>query len=243
MIAIVLPVARAVAVLALPVNAAVTVPALKLPLASRATIALAVFVDTAVVAELLTFKAVAIVANLVSTIPADAFISALTITPAAIEVALPTEVTSPVKFAFVVTLPAVKPAAVPVTFVITPDAGVPRAGVTSVGLVANTAAPVPVSSVSAAARLALEGVARNVAMPVPNPLMPDATGNPVALVSVADAGVPRAGVTSVGEVDRTVLPVPVLVLTPVPPLATGKTPVISAVERLTASQEAFVPSV
>ena len=142
-----------------------------------------------------------------------------------------------------VTLPAVKPAAVPVTFVITPDAGVPRAGVTSVGLVANTAAPVPVSSVNAAARLALEGVARNVATPVPNPLMPVATGNPVALVSVPDAGVPSTGVTKVGEVDRTVLPEPVLVLTPVPPLATGSTPVISAVDKLTASQDAFVPSV
>ena len=114
---------------------------------------------------------------------------------------------------------------------------------TSVGLVANTAAPVPVSSVRAAAKLALEGVARNVATPVPNPLMPVATGNPVALVSVADAGVPSTGVTKVGEVDRTVLPEPVLVLTPVPPLATGNTPVISAVDRLTASQEAFVPSV
>ncbi len=87
-------------------------------------------------------------------------------------VALPTEVMSPVKFAFVVTLPAVKPDVVPVTLVITPDEGVPKAGVTSVGLVANTAAPVPVSSVRAAAKLALEGVARNVATFVPNPLMP-----------------------------------------------------------------------
>jgi hypothetical protein len=32
----------------------------------------------------------------------------------------------------------------PVTFVITPDAGVPRAGVTKVGLVAETKPPVPV---------------------------------------------------------------------------------------------------
>ena len=39
------------------------------------------------------------------------------------------------------------------------------------------------------------------------------------------------------------MPVPVLVLTPVPPLTTGKIPVISAVDRLTASQDAFVPSV
>ena len=135
MIAIVLPVAKAVAVLALPVNAAVTVPALKSPLASRDTIALAVFADAAVVAELLTFDAVEIVANLVSSIAADAFMSALTITPAAIAVALPTEVTSPVKLALVVTLPAVRPEAVPVTLVIIPEAGVPKAGAVITGLV------------------------------------------------------------------------------------------------------------
>jgi hypothetical protein len=63
--------------------------------------------------------------------------------------ALPELVTSPVKFALVVTLPAVRPEAVPVTLVMTPDAGVPRAGVTNVGDVANTADPVPVSLVSA----------------------------------------------------------------------------------------------
>jgi hypothetical protein len=224
------------------------------------------------------------------------------------EVALPTEVTAPVKLAFVVTFPAVKPAAVPVTLVIIPDAGVPRAGVTSVGLVANTAAPVPVSSVKAAARLALEGVARKVATPVPKPLMPVATGKPVAFVSVPEVGVPKIGVTkvglvaktnapvpvssvtvaaklaelgvsknvetfvpkpltpveigkpvalvktpldgvpkagviNVGEVDKTVEPVPVEVVTPVPPLTTGNTPVISAVERLIASQDEFAPSV
>jgi hypothetical protein len=141
--------ALVVTVDALPVKEAVIVPALKSPDASRATIALAVFADVAVVAELLTFKAVEIVASFVSTIAADALMSALTITPAAILVALPTEVTSPVKLAFVVTLPAVKPEAVPVMFVPTSADGVPSAGVVKVGLVANTAAPVPVSSVSA----------------------------------------------------------------------------------------------
>ena len=54
----------------------------------------------------------------------------------------------------------------PVALVITPLAGVPRAGVTSVGDVANTKAPVPVSSVTAVARFALDGVARNVPTPV-----------------------------------------------------------------------------
>ena len=47
--------------------------------------------------------------------------------------ALPTDVTSPVRLAFVVTFHAVNPDAVPVTFVITPLAGVPRAGVVRMG--------------------------------------------------------------------------------------------------------------
>jgi hypothetical protein len=41
---------------------------------------------------------------------------------------------------------------------------------------------------------------------------------------VTDVGVPKIGVTNVGLVDKTVLPVPVLVVTPVPPLATGNVP-------------------
>jgi hypothetical protein len=65
----------------LPVRFAVIVPALKLPLASRATIADAVFASVAVVAELLTFPEVVIVANLVSAMAADVEISALTISP------------------------------------------------------------------------------------------------------------------------------------------------------------------
>ena len=44
------------------------------------------------------------------------------------------------------------------------------------------------------------------------------------LVSVPLVGVPKIGVTKVGLVDKTVLPVPVDVVTPVPPLATGKVP-------------------
>ena len=50
-------------------------------------------------------------------------------------VAFPTEVTSPVRLALVVTLPAVRPEAVPVTFVIIPEAGVPKAGAVITGLV------------------------------------------------------------------------------------------------------------
>lgn len=128
------------------------------------------------------------------------------------DVALPTEVTAPVRLALVVTLPAVRPAAVPVMFVPTKVDGVPRFGVTNVGLVAKTKAPVPVSSVTALRRFALEGVARKVATPVPKPDTPVEIGRPVALVKVALEGVPKAGVTKVGEVDITTLPVPVMAL-------------------------------
>jgi len=105
----------------------------------------------------------------------------------------------------------------PVAFVKVPLVGVPRIGVTSVGLVANTNAPEPVSSVIAAAKLALEGVAKRVATPVPKPLTPVEIGRPVAFVKTAALGVPRAGVTSVGEFDNTTFVVPVEVVTPVPP--------------------------
>jgi len=116
--------------------------------------------------------------------------------------------------------------AVPVTLVITPEAGVPKAGVTSVGLVANTKEPVPVSPVTADAKLAEDGVVKKVATPVPKPATPVEIGNSVALVNTPDEGVPRAGVTSVGLVLRTVAPVPVEIETPVPPLTTGSTPII-----------------
>ena len=155
---------------------------------------------------------------------------------------MPTEVTAPVKLALVVTLPAVRPEAVPVMFVPTRADGVPRAGVTRVGLVANTKEPVPVSSLTAANKLALDGVPKKVATPVPNPLTPVEIGNPVAFVKVPEEGVPNAGVTNVGEFDNTTLPVPVELVTPVPPLATARVPVMSDVESVTASQETFVPS-
>jgi len=96
-----------------------------------------------------------------------------------------------------------------VALVRTRAVGVPSAGVTRVGEVANTLAPVPVSSVSAAARLALDGVARNVATPVPRPETPVEIGRPVALVRTIAVGVPSAGVTSVGDVANTADPVPV----------------------------------
>jgi hypothetical protein len=74
---------------------------------------------------------------------------------------------------------------------ITPLATVPKTGAVKVGdaivgLVPNTNAPVPVSFVTAAIKLAELGVAKNVATFAPKPLMPDATGNPVQLVNVPD---------------------------------------------------------
>src|SRR3989344_691140 len=54
-----------------------------------------------------------------------------------------------------------------------------------VGEVPNTTAPDPVSPVTAAAKLAVEGVARKVATPVPSPEIPVETGRPVALVTAA----------------------------------------------------------
>jgi hypothetical protein len=52
-------------------------------------------------------------------------------------------------------------------------------------------------------------IAAAVAKPVPRPLTPVLIGSPVAFVRVALVGVPRTGVTKVGDVDSTMLPVPV----------------------------------
>ena len=76
----------------------------------------------------------------------------------------------------------------------------PMFGVTNVGDVANTKAPDPVSSVTAAAKFEEEGVAKKVATPVPSPSTPVAIGSPVAFVRTPEAGVPSAGVVRVGDV-------------------------------------------
>ena len=68
----------------------------------------------------------------------------------------------------------------------------------------KTASPVPVSSVRHEARLAELGVARKVATFVPRPETPVETGKPVHDVSVPLEGVPRTGVTSVGDVRESV---------------------------------------
>ena len=60
----------------------------------------------------------------------------------------------------------------PVQLVSVPEPGVPRAGVTRVGVSANTASPVPVSSVRAERRLALDDVPKNVATPVARLVIP-----------------------------------------------------------------------
>ena len=146
-------------------------------------------------------------------IAASLFMSALIITSLAIVVAFPEEVISPVRLALVVTLPDVRLDAVPDTLVITPDAGVPRAGVTSVGRVANTAPPVPVSSVRAERRLALDGVPMKVATPEPRlviPVPPLATGSvpdtPVASAIFAHVGLLFVPVFVSACVDVVLLP-------------------------------------
>lgn len=59
-------------------------------------------------------------------------------------VALPTEVITPVRFAFVAVFPAVNPSAVPVQLVRTPELGVPRFGDDKAGDDDPTNNPLPV---------------------------------------------------------------------------------------------------
>jgi hypothetical protein len=55
-------------------------------------------------------------------------------------------------------------------------------------------------------------------------------GRFVALARLTEVGVPRIGVTRVGLVLSTLLPEPVLVVTPVPPAVTGSVPEVRAEE-------------
>src|SRR4051812_44007265 len=101
-------------------------------------------------------------------------------------------------------------------------------GVVSVGEVPKTAAPLPVSLVSAVARLALVGVARNVATPVPNPLTPVLIGSPVQLVSVP-VRAPDKTTFEALMVGTTSVPVPelsVIVLLPLESLSARATPAV-----------------
>jgi len=91
----------------------------------------------------------------------------------------------------------------------------PNVGVTKVGELDNTTLPEPVEVVTPVPPLATGNV----------PVTPVVKGNPVAFVKVADEGVPKAGVTRVGDVARTTFPLPVVPVTlnaPVPPLVVTK---------------------
>jgi hypothetical protein len=99
--------------------------------------------------------------------------------------------------------------AVNATLLILVAVATPNTGVTRVGDVANTLTPVPVLSVRAAAKLADEGVPKKVATLAAKPETPVEIGSPVQLVRVPEDGVPKAGVTRVGEVANTNAPLPV----------------------------------
>ena len=95
----------------------------------------------------------------------------------------------------------------PVALLIVALEGVPRAPFKS------TTAPLePVFTVKA------------LATPVPKPDTPVEIGSPVAFVSVTEDGVPSTGVINVGEVLNTLLPLPVELVTPVPPFDTARVP-------------------
>jgi len=108
------------------------------------------------------------------------------------KVALPTEVIGPVKFALVVTVPAVKPEAVPVMFVPTRIDGVPRLGVTRVGEVARTTDPLPVV------------VAALIAVPLPCRIPVMEVEMVIAGVEVAVATVPAKPLADTTETEVTV---------------------------------------
>jgi hypothetical protein len=114
--------------------------------------------------------------------------------------------------------------AVPVRLVTTPLAGVPRAGVTKVGEVANTNEPEPVSSVTAAAKLAELGVPRKVATPPPKDVMP-----------VPPFPTGRVPVTLVVKLAN------VVEVVPVPPEAMGKADPRVKEVKYEAASTTFVP--
>jgi hypothetical protein len=121
-----------------------------------------------------------------------------------------------------------KPAAVPLVFWFNvgnvqlakfPEVGVPRSGVTSVGLVERTTEPEPVDVVTPVPPLFTARVADS---PAAVPLVFWFRVGNVQLAKFPELGVPSAGVTKLGLVERTTEPEPVDVVTPVPPLATAR---------------------
>ena len=107
----------------------------------------------------------------------------------------------------------------PVQLVKTPAEGVPIFGVVNAGLVDKTLLPEPVDAVTPVPPLATGKV----------PVTPVVIGNPVQLVKTPAEGVPMFGVVNAGLVERTLLPEPVELVTPVPPLATANVPVTPVV--------------
>jgi hypothetical protein len=102
-----------------------------------------------------------------------------------------------------------------------PDDGVPNAGEVKLGELERTTLPDPVEPVTPVPPLATGKV------PV-TPAVSDTIGKLVQLDKLPDEGVPNAGEVRLGELERTTLPDPVLDVTPVPPLATDKVPVVPA---------------
>jgi hypothetical protein len=94
--------------------------------------------------------------------------------------------------------------------------------VVNVGDVAKTLTPEPVSSVSTAARFALEGVPRNVKIPVPVVVVEGATPAPPPMTSALAARAAEEAMVPVAVNARTPPEVPEE--SPVPPLATSTVP-------------------
>jgi len=90
--------------------------------------------------------------------------------------------------------------AVTATLLIEVAVAAPIVGVVNVGDVDKTTEPEPVDDVTPVPPLPTPSV----------PVTPVVSGSPVALVNVIADGVPRFGVTNVGEMESTLLPVPVL---------------------------------
>jgi len=128
-------------------------------------------------------------------------------------------VNAPVVGVVAPTVPLILIDAVPVKLVTTPEVGVPKIGVTNVGDVLRTTEPVPVLVVTP---VPPDATARVADRPAAVPDVFWFSVGKVQLAKLPDVGVPNIGVTNVGLVDNTLEPVPVLVVTPVPPDATAR---------------------
>lgn len=210
-----------VAVEALPLKVAVIVPAVKFPDASRATIVEAVF---ALVALEVTVNVAAEAWLAVKVCEPDSPVPDTFIVNVALLTVGISEVNAivPVVAGIVI---VVVPAAAAALKLVVPDVEPlklapppPIVGVVNEGEVPNTLAPLPVDVVTPVPPLATGSV----------PVTPVVKGKPVHEVKVPEEGVPRTGVTNVGEVLNTLLPEPVEVVTPVPPAKTGKVPAANA---------------